>query len=128
MPEKWDATVVAKRLEEAARTMKRLPEKGLKPEEARSSWPEVIHEFYDAYGWGSAEVRLGPPSPDAINRMDEVLEWLSWLETDDRRLLWFRAERVPWKLIMRRFGRARSTLFAHWKAGIFQIVAVLNRG
>ncbi|ABK45256.1 conserved hypothetical protein [Magnetococcus marinus MC-1] len=126
--QKWDAPAVAKRLEEAAFTMKRLPVKGLKPEEVRSAWPEVIHEFYDAYGWGTAEARLGPPSPSAIDRLDEVMGWLEWLEPDHRRLVWYRAERVPWKLLMRRFGRARSTLAAHWKSAIFQVVAVLNQG
>ncbi len=127
MTKKWDVKMVAERLEEAAETMQRLPMTGLKPTGHISSWPPILREFYEAYGYDDVQVRLGPPSPEAITRMDEVMEWLRWLEPNDVRLLWLRAERVRWKLIQQRFGKARSTLAAHWKAALFQIVAILNR-
>ncbi|MBF0371616.1 MAG: hypothetical protein HQL52_19440 [Magnetococcales bacterium] len=127
MSKKWDVKMVALRLEEAAETIKRLPLTGLKPASFISSWPPILREFYEAYGWDEVHIRLGPPSSEAISRMDEVMEWLRWLEPDDVRLLWLRAERVRWKLIQRRFGLARSTVSAHWKAALFQIVAILNR-
>ncbi|WP_198947862.1 DUF6362 family protein [Magnetofaba australis] len=122
----WTPQMVVDRLEEAAMTLHRLPDSG--PQNLRSAWPDVIHEYWEAYGRDQPKVRLGPPTPDAIDRMDECMEWLRWLEPNHLRLVWLRAERVRWKIIMRRFGRARSTLAAHWQAAIFQIVAVLNRG
>ena len=127
MSKKWDVKMVADRLEEAAETMKRLPMTGLKPAGHISSWPPILREFYEAYGWNDLQVRLGPPTPDAIDRMDEVMGWLRWLEPNDVRLLWLRAERVRWKLIQQRFGMARSTVSAKWKAALHQIVAILNR-
>nr|CRH06158.1 conserved protein of unknown function [Candidatus Magnetococcus massalia] len=127
MDRKWDVKMVAARLEEAAETMQRLPLTGLQPAAYSTSWPPILQEFYEAYGWNDVKVRLGPPTPDAIDRMDEVMEWLGWLEPDDVRLLWLRAERVRWKLIQQRFGKARSTLAAHWKAALYQIVGILNR-
>ena len=123
---KWDVKMVADRLEEAAETMKRLPMTGLKPAGHISSWPPILREFYEAYGWNDLQIRLGPPTPDAIDRMDEVMGWLRWLEPNDVRLLWLRAERVPWKLIQQRFGMARSTVSAKWKAALFQVVVILN--
>ncbi len=124
MMKKWTPDMVTERLEEAAETMKRLPP--VMSKKIACSWPPIIQEFWEAYGWNDMKVRLGPPTPDAIGRMDEVMEWLRWLELDDVRLVWLRAERVPWKLIMQRFGLARSTVSARWKAAISQIVAILN--
>ena len=126
MAKKWDVCKVAGQLEEAAETMKRLPATGLKPASYTSSWPPFLRDVHESYGWNQAKVRLGPPTPEAIDRMHGVLEWLRWLEPEDVKLLWLRAERVPWKLIMRRFGLARSTLSARWKSALFQVVAILN--
>ncbi|MBF0424609.1 MAG: hypothetical protein HQL66_02145 [Magnetococcales bacterium] len=123
---KWTPKLVADRLEEAASTLRRLPVAGLKPREYGNAWPTVIHEFCEAYGWNEAVVRLGPPPSEAITRMDECLDWLRWLEAEDVRLVWSRATRVPWKLIQRQLGVARSTAAARWTAAIMQIVAILN--
>ncbi|MBF0453688.1 MAG: hypothetical protein HQL72_02585 [Magnetococcales bacterium] len=123
MNKKWDGKMVAARLEEAATTMKRLPDEQL--QQLKSNWPETIPTWGD-YGDEKTKLRLGPPTPDAIDRMDEVMEWLRWLEPENIRLLWLRAERVPWKLIMRKFGVARSTINSRWQSAIFQIVAILN--
>jgi hypothetical protein len=54
-------------------------------------------DFWEAFGWNAVEVRPGPPSSDAIDRMDAVLRWLLCLEPDEVRLVWLRAEGVRWK-------------------------------
>lgn len=123
MKKKWDGKMVADRLEEAATTLKRLPDEKIR--QLRSNWPETIPVWGD-YGDEKSRVRLGSPSPEAIDRMDETLSWLRWLEPDEVQLVWARAERIPWKLIMRRFGRARSTLSAWWMAALYQIAGIIN--
>jgi hypothetical protein len=35
----------------------------------------------------------------AISRMEETFTWLMWLEPDDARIVWLRAEGVRWKPI-----------------------------
>ncbi|MBF0140243.1 MAG: hypothetical protein HQL74_08180 [Magnetococcales bacterium] len=124
MAEKWTPKMVADRMEEAAKTLRRLP--GQTIQGCRAFWPDIIHEFSEAYGWDKPVARLGSPPPDAITRMDECLDWLRWLEPDATRLIWLRAEGTPWKLIMKRFGIARSTASSRWSAAIMQIVAILN--
>ena len=93
MPEvQWTPSAVADRLEEAAKTLRRLP-----PVKVRgyiSSWPPIIRDFWEAYGWSEVQVRPGPPAPDAIDQMDESLAWLHVLEADEVRLIWLRAEGV----------------------------------
>ena len=120
----WTPTTVAERLEEAAQTLRRLP-----PVKVRgyiSAWPPTIRDFWEAFGWNAVEVRLGPPAPDAIDRMDESLAWLHVLEADEVRLVWLRAENVRWKNISHRFGMDRSTAWRHWTCALIKIAAHLN--
>jgi hypothetical protein len=121
--QKWDCKMVEARLEEAAGILQRLPEEKLRG--MKSNWPETLPSRED-YDLATAKQRLGPPSPEAIDQMDEAMEWLRWLEPEDIRLLWFRAEKIPWKIIMRQFGLARSTITARWKSAVSQIVTILN--
>ena len=120
---KWEEETVAERLAEAAETMKRLP--SVKPKGYIGSWPTIIQEFWEAYGWNDMEVRLGPPSSYSIDRMDESLAWLRWLEPDEVRMVWLRAEDVPWKVIGKRFGCDRTTAWRRWKYAIIKIIARL---
>jgi Domain of unknown function (DUF6362) len=125
MPEVlWTPKAVADRLEEAAQTLRRLP-----PVKVRgyiASWPPIICDFWEAFGWHATEVRLGPPAPDAVDRMDEALRWLLCLEPDEVRLVWLRAEGVRWKSIAHRFRMDRSTAWRHWSCALIKIAAQLN--
>ena len=40
---------------------------------------------------------------------EEALLWLRWLERDDARIVWLRAERTPWKPICWEMGISRAT-------------------
>jgi Domain of unknown function (DUF6362) len=125
MPENgWTPRDVAEFLEEAARTLRRLPP--VTVQGFFSTWPPVIRDFWEAFGWNAVEVRLGPPSSDAIDRMDAALRWLLCLEPDEVRLVWLRAEGVRWKSIAHRFGMDRSTAWRHWTCALIKIAAHLN--
>ncbi len=124
--ERWTVKMVADRLEEAANTLRRLPVTGLKPKGYGRSWPDVISDAVGACDCDGPVIRFGPPPADAITRMDQAMEWLRWLEPDQVRLVWLRASRTPWKMIMRGFGISRSTASTRWNAAILQIVAILN--
>lgn len=94
------------RLAEATETMRLLPQVG--PKGHRALWPFVIHDPQDAYGWDHAEAKPGPPSSLAITRMDECLEWLRQLSGTKARIVWWRAENVPWKVVCKRIGKKRN--------------------
>lgn len=121
---KWDSKMVAKRMEETAETMHRLPE--TRVQGYVSSWPEVLRQFCEAYGYDTPKVRMGPPTGEAIDRMDECLNWLRWLEPEQMRLVWLRAERVPWKIILRRLGVSRATAWQWWMSALLQVATRLN--
>jgi len=117
--------MVAARLEEAADTLRRLPP--VRVQGYASTWPAVIRDVHEAYGWEEARMRLGPPAPDAIDRMDEALGWLGWLEPDEVRLVWARAQRARWRVICARLGVSRQTAWQRWVAALATIAQRLEQ-
>ena len=107
------------RLREAAQTQQALRLKRHSfPDGYTSVWPQVIHDTVEAYGWegdpwglyGLRQPRLANPSPAKIDRMDEVLGWLLWLDGQARRLVWARACRIKWRYLERARKLSRQTL------------------
>ena len=87
----WTPSLVEERFVEAAEVMKRLPE--VRVPGYFNTWPKMVVEFADRVGQQPEPMRLPPPSPDAISRMEEALGWLHWLEPIDAKIVWLRADR-----------------------------------
>ena len=122
MAEPWTPQRVAARRAEAAGVLARLPEARLRG--YYSLWPPVVRAARAALGGGRA--RPIPPPPEAIDRMDEALAWLGWLEPDEARLVWLRAEGVPWKPITGRLGVGRTTAWQRWTVALLKVATRLN--
>ncbi|MEO5350996.1 MAG: DUF6362 family protein [Magnetococcus sp. YQC-3] len=125
---KWTTKMVSDRLEEAVKTLQALRVSGTKPKGYASSWPDVLQDPSESYGWNDSELRPIPPSPDAITRMDQTLLWLHWLEPDHARLVWLHAARVPRKAIMSKFSVGRTTAWTLWMTALQTIATMLNHG
>lgn len=80
----WTIEMVEARLEDAARVMRRLPSVRLPG--YFNTWPATVVEFADRIGQEPVPMRLPPPSPAAITRMEEALGWLPWLEPIDAKI------------------------------------------
>ena len=52
--------------------------------------------------------------------------WLRWLEPQDARLVWLRANRTAWKPICWEFGISRATANRRWEYGLSVITWRLN--
>ncbi len=127
MPEQiWTSEMVGDRIKEAARTLRALRVTGLKPKGYGSNWPDVVHDPIEAFGWNAAEVRMGPPTPEAITRMDEALDWLRWLPPDQVRLVWLHADGVLWKVIQIKIGVGKTKARIMWASALATIVSMLN--
>ena len=122
----WTPKMVAVYLEEAADTLRRLPDRRVGG--YVSAWPEIVRNYWEAFGWHDAEVRPIPPSPRAIDQMDETLRWLCWLEPDQARLVWARSTGKPWKLIAHEHSIDRTTAWRRWSYALVTIAARLNAG
>lgn len=124
----WTREKVVERLEEAALTLRRLPDPpGSGSRGFGSSWPDYVREAWHAYGYHAARVRIIPSAAE-ITRMEECLEWLAWLSAEDARLVWLRAEGARWERIGRKFGLSRSACWRRWVAAQVTIQRHLNKG
>lgn len=121
----WTRNQVEERLYEAADVMKRLPP--VKAQGYYNLWPSIVREFADLVGQEPPRLRRPPPAPAAISRMEETLGWLVWLEPDEARLVWMRAERARWRTICQRFGIARATAHRRWEYALSVIVWRLDK-
>jgi hypothetical protein len=120
----WTPSLVEDRLEEAADVLKRLPEQ--KVQGYFNVWPDMVQSFADKVGQMPVPMRRPPPSAASISRMDETMMWVGYLDVEDARLVWARAEKAPWKEICWGFGIARATAFRRWQYGIAVITLRLN--
>jgi len=115
---------VEERLRSAARTLRRLP--NVKVQGYFSTWPTIIREPLEILQMEPEPMRLQPSTAD-ITEMEEVLfVWLKWLEPEERRLVWLRAERVRWKLICGRFGMGRTKAWEMYRRALASIAAKLR--
>lgn len=81
----WTGAEVSVRLYEAVNTLQRLPmPRGGMPAVSRSGHPDVVRDAVEAYGYELARTRPAAPSPRAIERMEEALGWLLWVEGRER--------------------------------------------
>lgn len=113
-------TEVEDRLEDAARTLRRLP--AVRVPGYISAWPPIVRSAAEAYGWENATAPRIAPSPQAISQMEEAFTWLAWLKNpDDMRIVWLRAEGVRWKPICWRIGISRTTAWQRWAAAMITI-------
>jgi hypothetical protein len=113
----WTPMLVAERLAEAADALARLPDERVRG--FYDFWPKLI-------GAPGRQARTAAAAPEAIDRMDEALHWLLWLDPEERRLVWLRAEGLPWKWITRRLGIGRTTAWQRTTMALVKIVIRLN--
>ena len=117
-------TDVADRVEQAACTMRKLPK--VTVQGYFNAWPLIVREAMEAYGWDGVRVYPGPPSARQITEMDEVMLWLMWLEREEVKLVWLRANGMRWKNLGRLTGWSVRKLQYDWQVALMKIVHRLN--
>lgn len=137
IPDDVDAAFVTAVLEDAGRTLIALPmPKNGMPAELRAGWPDVVHDFAEAYGWltSAEDNRPARPSVKAIRRMDMAYDWL-WLVSDvrKRRIVFARSlvhpisdkHRFSYYRLARMSGMHPETIRQWHKAGVEEIARSL---
>ena len=120
------ASEVADRMEDAARTLRRLPDPpGSGPKGYGRSWPEYVQEARHAYGYHDARMRVRP-SPGDIAQMEECFDWLRLVEPEDARIIWMRAEGRRWREVCIEAGCVRQTAWRRWVAALATIAQRVN--
>lgn len=117
MADEWTAKAVADHFEEAFRTLRKLP-------------PVKVQGYFNVLSEVASTRRAEParslPSAAAVSRLEQTFDWIAWIGIEERKLVWSRAARVPWKQISGEFGCDRTTAWRHWQLALTKIAARLN--
>jgi hypothetical protein len=117
---RWTAALVAGRLAEAAEVLGRLPKQKVR------GFYSLLPLLPDGPAANGGRARPAAPAPEAIDRMDQALGWLMWLEQEERGLVWARTQGLPWKRVTRRLGIGRTTAWQRWTTALLKITVRLN--
>lgn len=126
-------------LVEMVGTLRRMPDRERRwlTNSLRSQHPETLcsqaEEFAKAVaagGWSEIKLHLGPPSPEAITRLDEVITWPALVKSKrqarDRAVLLGLASGVPVRVFRAQFGCSRTTVYDIRKRCLVQIALALG--
>ena len=121
----WNEPLVLSYLREAAAIHRRLPE--VRVPSYFTLWPDTLKENWERlYDQVNGISRLGPPMPPEVTFQEEVMEWLRLLSPEHQQIVWMRANRIPWKILVAEFGRSKTTLWRELSYCLNRIAARLN--
>jgi hypothetical protein len=124
----WTSPMVLLRLTEAlgqGGVLQRLAVRGLRPE-GFGAGVDVVRDFWEAYGRSDERERPIVPSAEEIDRSEEAIRWLLWLEDPARRLVAAKLRGVKERRLENQFYVSRETLRKRFKLAIALIVGRLN--
>jgi hypothetical protein len=111
---------VEEQLRSAIRTLKRMPP--VRVQGYYSAWPEVVRDEMEILNMAKEPLRVRPTARD-IQELEQVLfDWIPSVSIDERRLLWSRAARVPWKMVCAELGVGRTKAWEMYKRTLGKIV------
>ena len=134
----YSAHYVKERLEQACRTLQRLPmPRHGRPREFGNYWPDTILDFWAM--WNALDqdekderekdlnrTRIWA-TPQQITEMDEALTWLNYiLDPRHRRVVFARALGIRPSKLTKKLGVCRTTIFYWQQSAVGQIVVALN--
>lgn len=113
-----DNKIVAQRFEECVNVLRKLP--GGVSLGHKNYWPEIKYTPREISRMEKIKkYTILKPLPDAIDRAEETLTWITLVDDPElRTLIWFRAQRMPWREISRRVGYPKTTAQRHWNSAL----------
>lgn len=118
MTDSINVTTVMEQIQEAARTIRLLPP--VKAREKFCNWPDIVQNFMDAYGYTAPTFRIVPTAKQ-ITRLDQVIDWLTWVPPETARIIWARSEGYPWRKIAGKVGKDPKTCKERFRIGVVAI-------
>ena len=106
-------------LETAAYVERLLPP--VRAPKYRNCMPDIIYTPQELIFIEKRPLKIRPTQEQITLWERVVVEWLPVLSLDERRLVWKRANRIPWKLLCREFGLCKSNLCARYSKALMKI-------
>lgn len=92
-----------------------------------NTWPTIVRRPWEVFAADEKSCYSPPPpAPDAIERMMETMQWVQWLDVEQRHLVWMRAKRYGWRAITVHFACNRTTAWRRWQKALEIVTAHLN--
>lgn len=110
---------IKKILETAAYVDRLLP--AVRAPKYRCCMPEIIYTQQEIAFMDRRPVKPHPTQEQVSLWEKVMLEWLSLLTVDEKKLVWKRANRIPWKLLCREFGVSRQQLWLKYDKALTKI-------
>ena len=120
---KWTPEEVALRFEEALLTLQKLPQ--IKIRGYFSTMPAVLRTLDEVAFMEPRPIKLKATSQQ-ITDLEEALRWLEPLGIKERKVIWHKAARRPWKVICWDCKLSRTVAWEYWKKALFKIASKLN--
>jgi hypothetical protein len=109
---------------ESILTLRKLP--SVRVQGYFNSWPGIVHTPQELMLMETRPTKI-LATPDAISRLEETLTWMQWVTVLERKLIWMRAAKTPWKIICQELGeRNHVTAWRKWRRGLGKISTQLN--
>ena len=110
---------IKKDLETAAYVERLMPP--VRPPKYRCCMPDVVYTPQEIAFMDRRPIKP-LPTQEQVSIWDKVvLEWLPLLSVSERRLVWKRANRIPWKYLCRENGCTRINLWYRYDKAILKI-------
>ena len=87
----------------------------------RCCMPEIVYTPQEMIFMEKKPLKIRPNQEQIALWERVVLEWLPILAVDERRLVWKRANRIPWKLLCREFRVSRQMLAVRYDKALIKI-------
>ena len=106
-------------LETAAYVERLLPP--VRAPKYRCCMPDIVYTPQEIIFMEKKPLKIRPNQEQIALWECVVLKWLPILSAEERRLVWKRANRIPWKLLCREFGVSRQMLAVRYERALIKI-------
>ncbi len=106
-------------LETAAYVERLLP--AVRSPKYRCLMPDIVYTPQEIAFMDRRPIKPRPTQEQITLWERVILEWLSVLEKDERRLVWKRANRIPWKYLCREFGYSRADMWRQYQSALLKV-------
>ena len=103
------ASEVEDRLLQACRTIRALPDPDRRFFHMHNSWPKVLQEVADAYGWTEAREPKFEPSHADVSDCLVALDWARGMKWHDFRFIWWRSKGYSFRAMAARIHQSDQT-------------------
>ena len=79
-----------------------------------------------SYGYNDYTISRPKPSGEQIDRCDQALLWLLYLNKDQKELIWARASKFSWRKIAMFLGCNKDTAKMKWTVVLFELIEKLK--